>query len=107
MNIDTYLDHVSRLVVTCFWVDTEGTLKQVVDPFADVDIKPRVTVLQHDFLLKVLALFGSALLDKRNAPFIICLGVHFDPIAVQINKCQLYLSAFPVKLHTCFLLACS
>lgn len=99
--------HVSRLVVTCFWVDTEGTLKQVVDPFADVDIKPRVTVLQHDFFLKVLALFGSALLDKRNAPFIICVRVHIYPSAVQINKCQPYLSEFPVELHTCFLLAWS
>lgn len=99
--------HVSRLVFTCFWVDTEGTLKQVVDPFADVDIKPRVTVLQHDFFLKVLSLFGSALLDKRNAPFIICVRVHIYPSAVQINKCQPYPTAFPVELHTCFLLAWS
>lgn len=76
---------VYRLVVTCFWVDTKGTLKQVVHPFADVDIKPRVTVLQHDFFLKVLALFGSALVDKKK-PCIIRLRIHNYPSNVQINK---------------------
>lgn len=57
-------------------MDTEGTLKQVVHSFADVDIKPRVAVLQHDFFLKVVALFGSALLDKRNSGIIPGLRVH-------------------------------
>lgn len=106
MNVKIYhLDHISRLVVTCFWVYTERTLKQVVHPFADIDIKPRVTVLQHDFFLKVLALFGSALLDKRNIPFIICVRIY--PSAVQRNNCQPYPLAFPVEFHTCFLLAWS
>lgn len=63
-------------------MDAEGTLKQVVYSFADVDIKPRVAVLQHDFFLKVLALFGSALLDKRNTAIIRGLRRHICPRSV-------------------------
>lgn len=68
--------HLSRFVVTCFWMDTEGALQQVVHPFTDIYIKPRVTVLQHDFLLKVLALLAGALQDKRSTHVIICACVY-------------------------------
>ena len=56
------LDQTSLdFVVTCFWMDTEGALQQVVHPFTDIHVKPRVTILKHDFFLKVLAFFSSAL----------------------------------------------
>lgn len=58
------LPHYIKSLLTCFWVDTEGALQQVVHTFTDIDIKPRVTILQHDFFLKVLALLGSALGKK-------------------------------------------
>jgi hypothetical protein len=42
-------------------MNTEGALQQMVNPFADIDIEPRVAVLQHDLFLKVLALLQGAL----------------------------------------------
>lgn len=60
---------VCGLVVTCFWMDTEGALQQVVHPFTDIDIESWVTILQHDFFLKVLALLGSALQKRRKSLF--------------------------------------
>lgn len=61
-------------VLTCFGVDAEGALQQMVHPFTDVHIQPRVTILQHDFFLKVLALFGSALREERFH--------HFGPVFI-------------------------
>lgn len=52
------------MVITCFGVNTEGALQQVVDPLTDIHVKSWVTILQHDFLLKMLALFCSALQEK-------------------------------------------
>lgn len=46
---------------TCFWVDAERTLQQMVHTFTDVHVEPWVTVLQHDFFLKVLSLLGRGL----------------------------------------------
>lgn len=46
-------------------MDAEGALQQMVHPFTDIDIKPWVTVLQHDFFLKVVALLDSALEEER------------------------------------------
>ena len=37
-------------VHTCFRMDAEGTLEQMVDALADIHIQARVTVLQHNLL---------------------------------------------------------
>lgn len=47
--------------VTCFWVNTEGAFQQVVNPFTDIHVKSWVTILQHDFFLKMLPFFCSPL----------------------------------------------
>ena len=60
INTPSTLNHI-RSRLTCFGMDTEGALQQMVHSFTDVHIEPGVTILQHDLFLKVLALFGSAL----------------------------------------------
>lgn len=52
-------------MLTGFGMDTEGALQQMVYAFTDIHIETWVTILQHDFFLKVLALFGSALEEER------------------------------------------
>lgn len=52
-------------MLTGFGMDTEGALQQMVYTFTDIHIETWVTILQHDFFLKVLALFGSALEEER------------------------------------------
>ena len=42
-------------------MNTEGTLQQMINPFADIHIEPWVAVLQHDLFLKVLALLDGGL----------------------------------------------
>lgn len=50
-------------------MNAERTLQQVVNPFTDIHVKSRVAILQHDFFLKVMALFGSALQEKKDQDF--------------------------------------
>lgn len=52
-----------EFLLTCFGMNAEGALQQVVDSFTDVNIEPRVTVLKHDLHLKVVALLGSRLVE--------------------------------------------
>lgn len=45
-------------MLTCFGMHAEGALQQMVHPFTDIHIEPWVTILQHDFFLKVVALLA-------------------------------------------------
>jgi len=47
-------------------MNAERALQQVVDPLADVDVQAGVAVLQHDLLLKVLALLTGELWRRRG-----------------------------------------
>lgn len=103
-----------RFVVTCFWMDTERALQQVIHPFTDIHIEPWVTILQHDFFLKVLTPLGGALRGKKKTYIIhyACVFI-ISPNAVvfkEKNK-QLKVTQRPyvirVELRTCFLMAWS
>ncbi len=62
-----------RSRLTCFGMDTEGALQQMVHPFTDIHIKTWVTVLQHDFFLKILAFLGSGLEERKIISLCLCL----------------------------------
>ena len=59
------LMHFISFSLTRFGMDAEGALQQVVDSFTDVHINPRVTVLPHDLLLKVMALGSRLVVESR------------------------------------------
>lgn len=72
-------------MLTCFWVYAKGALQQMVHTFADIYIKPWVTILEHNFFLKVLALLGSALeedscimVDANICSYPFSLGVKYS-----------------------------
>lgn len=50
-------------------MNAERTLQQVVNPFTDIHVKSGVAILQHDFFLKVMALFETALQEKKVQDF--------------------------------------
>lgn len=89
--------NVLRLVITCFGVNTEGALQQVVDPLTDIHVKSWVTILQHDFLLKMLALFCSALQEKWVTSSVQMPGMFMK----VIKEVKMMTSWIP----TCFLMA--
>ena len=63
---------------TGLWVDTERTFQQVIDTFADVDVKPRVAVLQL-YLMKSINKFRQIfILLCLHESFITSFTSHFN-----------------------------
>lgn len=90
-------------MLTGFGMDTEGTLQQMVHPFTDVDVEPRVTILQHDLFLKVEALFGSALGEGRSCHHEASrCNIIFFKINSGLNNCRHVMQTEP---RTRFLMA--